>query len=135
MNRNTQEHFAMLPEVNIGRSKFDRGFTHTTTFNTGELVPVYVDPDIVPGDTVTMRQSEIIRMTTPICPVMDNAYMDFYWFFVPNRLVMNDWKKLMGENETAPWTQTVEVTIPQVRIDTWGKEGNNLTHTVKKVQY
>lgn len=129
MNRNTQEHFAMLPEVNIGRSKFDRGFTHTTTFNTGELVPVYVDPDIVPGDTVTMRQSEIIRMTTPICPVMDNAYMDFYWFFVPNRLVMTDWKKLMGENETAPWTQPVEVTIPQGKID---NNNSGLTHTVLK---
>lgn len=130
MNRNTQEHFAMLPEVNIGRSKFDRGFTHTTTFNTGELVPVYVDPDIVPGDTVTMRQSEIIRMTTPICPVMDNAYMDFYWFFVPDRLVMNDWKKLMGENETAPWTQSVDVTIPQTQIKNNDKgTGNKLTRT------
>lgn len=131
MNRNTQEHFAMLPTVDIGRSKFDRGFTHTTTFNTGELVPLYVDPDIIPGDTITMRQSEIIRMTTPICPVMDNAYMDFYWFFVPNRLVMNDWKKLMGENETAPWTQSTEVTIPQIKIN--NNEGTTkLLHTVLK---
>lgn len=132
MNRNTQEHFAMLPTVDIGRSKFDRGFTHTTTFNTGELVPVYVDPDIVPGDTVTMRQSEIVRMTTPICPVMDNAYMDFYWFFVPNRLVMTDWKKLMGENETAPWYQPVDVTVPQLRITNNTNATNGLLNTVKK---
>ena len=131
MNRNTQEHFAQLPTVDIGRSKFDRGFTHTTTFNTGELVPVYVDPDIIPGDTVSMKQSEIIRMTTPICPVMDNAFLDFYWFFVPNRLVMTDWKKLMGENETAPWTQQVDVTVPQIKIN--NNEGSTkLLHTVLK---
>ena len=73
MNRNTEQHFAELPSVNIGRSKFDRSFTHKTSFNTGELVPIYVDMDIVPGDTVTMKQSELIRMTTPIVPVMDNC--------------------------------------------------------------
>ena len=129
MNRNTEAHFAQLPSVNISRSKFDRSFTHKTTFNTGELVPVYVDPDIVPGDTVSMKQSEIIRMMTPIAPVMDNSYMDFYWFFVPNRLVWDNFKMMMGENETAPWTQTVEKTIPQIQIDT---NGNN---TISGVNY
>ena len=132
MNRNTQAHFAELPTVNIGRSKFDRSFTHTTTFNTGELVPVYVDLDIVPGDTVSMKQSEIVRMMTPICPVMDNAFMDFYWFFVPNRLVWDNFKKFMGENDTAPWTQTVDRQVPQIVAGNNAKYNDKLTNTVVK---
>lgn len=132
MNRNTQAHFAELPTVNIGRSKFDRSFTHTTTFNTGELVPVYVDLDIVPGDTVTMKQSEIVRMMTPICPVMDNAFMDFYWFFVPNRLVWDNFKRFMGENDTAPWTQTVDRQVPQIVAGNNAKYDDKLTNTVVK---
>ena len=118
MNKNTNAHFANLPGVKIGRSKFDRSFTHKTTFNASELIPVYVDPDILPGDTVTMKQSEIIRMMTPIAPVMDNCYLDFTWWFVPNRIVWNDFKKFMGENETAPWTMTQDIQIPQISFDT-----------------
>lgn len=129
MNRNTESHFANLPSISIGRSKFDRGFTHKTTMNTGELVPVYVDPDIVPGDTVTMRQSELIRMTTPLFPVMDNCFMDFYWFFVPNRLVWDNFKRFMGENDTAPWTQTVEYSVPQIKIT------NDQKQTISSVDY
>lgn len=116
MNRNTQSHFATIPSMDISRSKFDRSFVHKTTCNTGELVPIYVDPDIVPGDTVTMRMSDLIRMTTPITPVMDDLKADFFFFFVPNRLVWTNFKKFMGENETAPWIQTTEYTIPQLQI-------------------
>lgn len=127
MNRNTEAHFAELPTVKIGRSKFDRSFTHKTTFNTGELVPVYVDPDIIPGDTITMKQAELVRMMTPLTPVMDNAFMDFYWFFVPNRLVWDNFKQFMGENDTTPWTQTIERQIPQLIID-----NENNYHSVEK---
>lgn len=116
MNRNTEMHFSQLPTLEISRSKFNMGHTHITTANASELVPCYVDCDIVPGDTVTMRQSEIIRMMTPIAPVMDNAFMDFYWFFIPNRLLWTNWKQCMGENETAPWTQTVEKVVPQISM-------------------
>lgn len=77
MNRNTQAHFAQIPSMDIARSKFDRSFKHITTCNLGELVPCYVDPDIVPGDTVTMKQADLIRMTTPITPAMDDLKADF----------------------------------------------------------
>lgn len=129
MNRNTEAHFAELPTVKIGRSKFDRSFNHKTTFNTGELVPVFVDPDIVPGDTVTMRQSELVRMMTPIAPVMDNSFMDFYWFFVPDRLVWDNFKRFMGENDTAPWTQTIDYQIPQLAMD-----NNSQNETTEKLE-
>lgn len=117
MNRETQAHFAKYPSVSIGRSKFDRSFDHKTSLSEGMLYPIFVDPDIVPGDTVNMKMAELVRMTTPLTPVMDNAKLDVYFFFVPNRLVMTDWKKLMGENETKPWTQTTEVEIPQLKIN------------------
>lgn len=113
MNRNTESHFSLTPTVSIGRSKFDRSFDCKTTFNTGSLIPIYCS-DVLPGDSVKMRMSEVVRMMTPICPVMDNAYLDTYFFFVPNRLIWDNFKRFMGENDTAPWTQTTEYEIPQI---------------------
>lgn len=114
MNRNSESHFANNPTMDINRSKFDRSFTNKTTFNTGDLIPIFVDTTIMPGDTVKMRTSNIIRMMTPATPVMDNANMDTYFFFVPYRLIWNHWNRFMGENDTAPWTQTTEYEIPQI---------------------
>lgn len=114
MNRNTNSHFANTPTVNIGRSKFDRSFTHKTTFNTGDLVPFFVDTTIMPGDTVKMSTSEVVRMMTPIAPVMDNANLDTYFFFVPYRLLWEHFKEFFGENDETPWTQMTEYEIPQI---------------------
>lgn len=114
MNRNSQAHFATTPTVGISRSKFDRSFTHKTTFNAGDLIPFYCDTTITPGDTVKMNTANVVRMMTPIAPVMDNANLDTYFFFVPYRLIWEHWKAFMGENETAPWIQTTEYEIPQI---------------------
>lgn len=114
MNRNTQQHFATTPTVNIGRSKFDRSFTMKTTFNAGDLIPFYVDTGIMPGDTVKMNTSQVVRMMTPIAPVMDNANLDTYFFFVPYRLIWEHWQEFMGENKTEPWIQHTEYEIPQI---------------------
>lgn len=127
MNRNSQEHFATTPNMNIGRSKFDRSFTHKTTWNVGELTPFYVDPAILPGDTVKMDMSHITRMLTPIVPVMDNLSLDVYWFFVPNRLVWDHWAEFMGENKTAPWYQTTQYEIPQIEAPANGWSKGSLT--------
>ena len=133
MNRETQAHFAQIPSMDISRSKFDRSFIHKTTCNVGELVPIYCDPDIIPGDTVTMKMSDLIRMTTPITPVMDELKADFYFFFVPNRLVWTNFKKFMGENDTAPWIQTTTYQIPQIYISNSSDDGSgNLINTVLK---
>lgn len=114
MNRNTENHFSTNPIVTIGRSKFDRGHTNKTTFNVGDLIPIYCDTTIMPGDTVKMRMSEVVRMMTPLVPVMDNAFMDTYFFFVPYRLIWEHWKEFMGENNTAPWIQQTTYEIPQI---------------------
>lgn len=90
-----------------------------TTFNNGDIIPLYVDADILPGDTVTMDMSEIVRMATPIYPVMDNLVMDIYWFFVPHRLVWEHWREFWGENND-PWTQLTEYEIPQITAPSGG---------------
>lgn len=114
MNRNSQSHFATTPTVETSRSKFDRSFTNKTTFNAGDLIPFYVDTTILPGDTVKMNTSHIVRMMTPIAPVMDNANLDTYFFFVPYRLIWDHWQEFMGENKTEPWAQLTEYEIPQI---------------------
>lgn len=113
MNRNSNSRFAQAPQVDIQRSTFDRSSGHKTTFNAGKLVPIYVD-EVLPGDTFEMSTSAIIRGSTPIFPVMDNANLDIYYFFVPNRLVWDHWKEFNGENTTSKWEQTVEYSIPQM---------------------
>lgn len=113
MNRNTQAHFAVNPtNLDISRSKFTRPSTHKTTFNTGDIIPIYID-EILPGDTCSINMSALIRMSTPIYPVMDNAFADFYFFFVPNRLTWEHWKEFNGENNSTFWEQEVEYEIPQ----------------------
>ena len=113
MNRNSNSRFAQAPQVDIQQSTFDRSSGHKTTFNAGKLVPIYVD-EVLPGDTFEMKTSAIIRGSTPIFPVMDNANLDIYFFFVPNRLVWDHWKEFNGENTTSKWEQTVEYSIPQM---------------------
>lgn len=68
----------------------------------------------MPGDTVNMKMSDVVRMMTPITPIMDNAILDTYFFFVPYRLVWEHFKRFMGENDTAPWAQSIEYEIPMV---------------------
>ena len=113
MSRNTDNHFGNAPIKSIGRSTFKRPHSHKTTFNTGDIVPIYAD-EVLPGDTCKMHTASLVRMTTPINPVMDNAWMDTYYFFVPRRLVWEHWKEFMGENTTDAWTQEVEYQIPQL---------------------
>lgn len=126
MNREIESHFSMLPQVDVKRSKLRRPHTHKTAFNTGDLIPIYVDSDILPGDTVEMDMGSIIRMSTPIAPVMDNAICDIYWFFVPHRLVWEHFKEFWGENNTTYWEQTTEYEIPQIEAPSGGWSVNSL---------
>ena len=116
MNRNKDAGFNQVPRLDITRSRFKRRQNVKLTMNAGELIPFYID-EVLPGDTFSIDQAAIIRMTTPIFPVMDNCYMDIYYFFTPNRILWKNWKRFMGENDSGPWTQTQEYTIPQIRIE------------------
>lgn len=119
MNRNSEYNFAQNPQVGVSRSRFQRNSDNKTTFNTGDLIPIYLD-EVLPGDTHQIDVACVMRMATPIFPVMDNAYCDFYFFFVPNRLLWEHWKEFMGENKETAWTPKTEYSVPQVTAPTGG---------------
>ena len=119
MNRNSESHFAQVPHAQIQRSRFTRANNHKTTFNEGQLIPIYLD-EVLPGDTHQINMSALVRMATPIYPIMDNLWMDVYFFFVPDRLVWEHWREFNGQNNTTHWEQPVEYTIPQIKAPTGG---------------
>lgn len=119
MSRNIESRFSKIPSVDIGRSRFDRSSQHKTTGNAGELLPIYVD-EVLPGDTFTMDLSTLCRMSTPIFPTMDNAFLDTYFFYVPSRIVWEHWKEFMGENTDGYWTPTTEYNIPTIEAPAAG---------------
>lgn len=116
MNRNNERHFNQIPEMKASRTRFNRDQTILTTFDAGKLIPFYVD-EVLPGDTFSVDTSAIIRMTTPKYPVMDDAFIDFYYFYCPNRILWDNFKQFMGEVEETPWMPTKNYEIPQIRLN------------------
>ena len=94
-----QHQFSEVPHADIQRSTFDRSHGLKTTFNAGELIPIYVD-EALPGDTFSCNLTAFSRLATPIHPTMDNAFMDTHFFAVPVRLVWDDFEEFMGETKT-----------------------------------
>lgn len=90
--------FSDAPAMYMKRSKFDRSHVYKTTFNSGKLIPVFVD-EVLPGDTTRMSVNYFARLATPIKPIMDNIYLDWFFFFVPNRLVWEHWQNFCFEQE------------------------------------
>lgn len=113
MNRNVESHFATLPHADIQRSTFDRDCDIKLTFNAGDLVPFYVD-EVLPGDTFQIKTSKVVRMQSLITPIMDNMYLDTYFFYVPNRLVWEHWREFMGENTQSAWIPQASYSVPQL---------------------
>ena len=113
MNRNTESHFSLSPHVDISRSRFDRSASLKTSFNAGDVVPFFLD-EVLPGDTFSVDTSKVVRMQTLLTPMMDNVYLDTYYFFVPNRLVWDHWKEFCGENTESAWIPATEYTMPQI---------------------
>lgn len=122
MNRNNERHFNQIPEMRASRTRFNRDQTILTTFDSGKLIPFYVD-EVLPGDTFSVDTSAIIRMTTPKYPVMDDAFIDFYYFYCPNRILWDNFKCFMGEVEATPWMPTKNYKVPQIKINGTESEG------------
>lgn len=129
MTRNSESHFATVPHMEAApRSRFDRNYSHLTTFNTGDLVPLSIE-EVLPGDTIQMSMSMALRGSTPIVPVMDNANLDLYAFFVPSRILWEHWVNMMGENNTTHWEQPTTYEVPQIKAPTGGwKAGTIADH-------
>nr|DAU13867.1 MAG TPA: Major capsid protein [Microviridae sp.] len=101
--------------MKASRTRFNRDQTILTTFDSGKLIPFYVD-EVLPGDTFNVDTAAIIRMTTPKYPVFDDAFIDFYYFYCPNRILWDDFKQFMGEVENKPWMPTKDYKVPQIVI-------------------
>ena len=114
MNRNVESHFALNPtRIDLSRSTFDRSASVKTSFNAGDIVPFFLE-EVLPGDTFNVKTSKVVRMQTLLTPVMDNVYLDTYYFFVPNRLVWKHWKEFNGENTESAWIPQTEYAVPQI---------------------
>ena len=109
--------FSQIPRANIPRSSFNRSHGYKTTFNSGFLVPFFID-EALPGDTFSLKASLFARMATPIVPIMDNMFLETFFFFVPNRLLWDNWQKFNGEQEN-PGDST-DYLIPQLNAPPGG---------------
>lgn len=107
--------FSLMPTISITRSKFTRKPTVKTSFKLGDLIPIRRPIEVLPGDTFNDNLNSLIRMSTPIAPIMDNIYYDVFVFFVPSRLCWKNFKKFMGEADNAGIEET-EYYIPKVDI-------------------
>ena len=108
-SRATQHAFSMAPAVHVPRSSFNRSFGRKDAFAFDTLTPCYVD-EILPGDTVNLKGHIFARLAPLVNPPMDNMYLDFFFFFVPNRLVWTNWVKMCGEQENPD--DTIDYTCP-----------------------
>lgn len=120
MSRNENTRFALNPtNLDIARSTFRRDHSVKLSFNVGDVIPFYVD-EVLPGDTFQVKTSMVARLQTLLTPMMDNLYLDTYFYFVPNRIVWQHWRELMGENTQSAWIPTTEYSVPQVTAPSGG---------------
>lgn len=119
MVREQESHFSTVPSIEKPRSTFDRSTGHTTSFNVGDVIPVYWTT-IYPGDTVKMRTSCVLRLQTLLTPIMGNIVVDIFWHFSPYRILWNHTKEFYGENTTSPWAQQTQYTVPKIKSPSGG---------------
>lgn len=117
--RNATSRFAVNPNLDIKRSTFYQKYGIKTSFNAGKLIPLDWQ-EVLPGDTFSVDMACVVRMSTPIHPIMDDIWLDTYFFFVPARLCWSHWQEFMGENKTGEWEQETEYEIPQITAPTGG---------------
>nr|QJB18909.1 MAG: major capsid protein [Microvirus sp.] len=123
-NKSVSTHtFAMVPKADIPRSSFNTQYAHKTTFDSGFLVPIYCD-EVLPGDTHRVKMTAFARLATPLFPVMDNLHLDTFFFFVPNRLVWDNWAKFMGEQANPG--DSISYVIPTITSTAGGYAVNSV---------
>ena len=122
-SRNNQHSFAAVPAPSVPRSQFDRSFTVKDTMDFDYLNPIFVD-EVLPGDTVNLQLQTFVRLATQKVPIMDNLYVDYYFFFCPSRLLWTNWKRFMGEQDNP--ADSISYTVPQMVIPSGGPEVGGL---------
>lgn len=124
MRSPSQHIFSEVPKADIPRSTFQRDHGYKTTFNAGELIPVFID-EALPGDTMNLQMAAFARLSTPLHPFMDNMFVDTFFFSVPMRLVWDNWQKFNGE-QTDPGDST-DYLVPQLVAPTGGWSNGSLS--------
>lgn len=119
MNPNVNSHFAGVPVINHPRATYDMSCNVKTSFNVGELIPFFFT-EVLPGDTWKVSTSKVLRMPPMVTAPMDNLYMDFYWFYVPNRIIWEHWQEFLGENKKSAWLPNVDYEIPLINSPSLG---------------
>ena len=117
MNRNTNA-YSTVDKVEVPRSHWPRNHTVLTTFNAGKLVPIYFNEDIIPGTTIKLNLSYVVRMQTPLNPTMDNLIIDTYWFWAPKYWYWVHFKEFFGENPNGAWNNTTQYNTPMCNVTT-----------------
>ncbi len=113
MSKGMQQYsFAKTPSTNMQRSVFDRSYNHLTTFNAGALIPIYCDGDILPGDTLSLRTSGFCRMSTPLHPQFQELYYESFYFFVPYRILWDNFTRMMGVQDVP--NASTDFLVPQI---------------------
>ena len=111
--RSVMEHsFSEVPSVDIQRSTFNRSHGLKTTFDADWLVPILVD-EVLPGDTFNVNTTHFVRLASPaLFPLMDNLYLDQFYFYVPNRLLWDNWEKMLGAQDNP--ADSIDYSIPKI---------------------
>ena len=114
MQSNMQKHqFNQVPMSELPRSTFNRSSTVKGTLSHGKIVPFWVD-EIIPGDTMILNPTALIRLATPLYPIMDNIRCDMYVFYEPMRVLWDNYRKFEGEQDTPG--ASIAFTIPTMDI-------------------
>lgn len=118
MSHKSMQHlFSQVPKTEIPRSRFNRSHGLKTTFDAGYLVPILVD-EVLPGDTFNLNCTLFTRLATLISPIMDNLYLDTFFFFVPERLVFENFQRMCGEQDNPD--DSTDFLFPTIKADSNG---------------
>lgn len=115
--------FSQVPKAEIPRSSFDRSHGLKTTFSSGYLIPIFCD-EVLPGDTYSVNMTVFARLATPLHPVMDNMVMNSFFFFIPNRLLWNNWQRFNGEQDNPG--DSIDFLLPQMLAPVGGYGANTI---------
>lgn len=118
MDRNSEQFYAYADQIEKPRAKWHREKRHLTSFNAGVLVPFYINSDIIPGTTIRNSTSMVIRLSTPLVPVMDNCYIDTYYFKCSKFWYWEHFRAMLGENDLGAWAQTIDYERPKIETTT-----------------
>lgn len=119
----SNHNFSTIPRAEIQRSVFDRSYNYKTTFNAGYLIP-FMAEEVLPGDSVKLDATFFGRLSTAVVPVMDNIYVDAFYFFVPNRLVWDNWQKFMGERRNPE--DSIDYLVPTLKAPSGGFKNGSM---------